>query len=171
VESKEWGDLASGGKIFEQVVARDIMTPCTLLLHTDHALRRAAALLGQTGLPAMPVVDGNGKLAGLVTEEEVSGASARDEHTALRVRDVMVTDLAVLDESAGFAAVRETLISGVRSLVVIVCNGKPTGLVTSDSLASLGVRLTADSFAPKAPWSTSSRYLIVPDLCPLNDGA
>jgi two-component system cell cycle response regulator len=170
-ESKEWGDLVASGKMFEQVVARDIMTPCTLLLHMDHALRRAAALIRQTGLPAMPVVDANGKLVGLVTEKEVSSAAARDEHAPLRVRDVMVTDLAVLDEDAGFAAVRETLTSGARSLVVIVCNDKPTGVVTSDSLASLGVRLSAESFSPTEPWSASSRYLIVPDLCPLGDGA
>jgi diguanylate cyclase (GGDEF)-like protein len=170
-ESKKWGGLVSSGKIFEQVVARDIMTPCTLLLHADHALQRATSLVRQTGLPAMPVVDANGKLLGLVTGTEVSVASARDEHSPLRVGDVMTTDLAVLDEDAGFSAVREALTSGARSLVVIVCNGKPTGLVTSDNLASLGVRLTADSFAPKAPWSTSSNYLIVPDLCPLDDGA
>ena len=78
-ESKEWGNLVASGKMFEQVVARDIMTPCTLLLHMDHALRRAAALIRQTGLPAMAVVDANGKLVGLVTEGDVSRGSARDE--------------------------------------------------------------------------------------------
>ena len=44
---------------------------------------------------------------------------------------------------------------------LIVDRGRPTGVVSCDSLSSLGVTLTSETFAPQAPSSDTSGYLLV----------
>jgi hypothetical protein len=39
------------------------------------------------------------------------------------------------------------------------------GCLTSNNLATLGARITAESFAPGQPFDNSSSYLVVPDHC------
>jgi two-component system, cell cycle response regulator len=164
-DRQAWSELVADGRLFDRVVARDVMTPCTLLLRDDQGAGRAARLLKQTGLGAMPVVDPDGCLVGLVVERALRTAEAAGD-SALRVKDLMIADPAALDEEADFATLRRALEADARSVVVIVSERRPTGLVLPENLAALAVPLTSESFAPAEPWSGSAAYLIVPDLKP-----
>ena len=48
---------------------------------------------------------------------------------------------------------------------MITRDRRPVGIVTLDSLGVLGSKLTTDSFLPDVPFSQTSSYLVVPDLC------
>ena len=173
--SAAWQEVVEGGKMFAGVLARDVMTPCTLLLRVDQRATRAAVLMSQTGLSAIPVIAADGTLAGVVMHGELlaedghcgmsrtAGASSTAGGEAL-VADVMQTGMATLPENATFDVLRKTLTDDDCPLVVIVCDGRPTGIVTAECLATLAARLDRGTFTPARPFVWSPDYLIVPDL-------
>ena len=168
-DSEAWADFAAPGKLFERTLARDVMTPCTLVLDEEDSVAQAAALLQQAKLDTLPVVDTNGKLLGVVSEEAILRHPAGEQRALQKVRDIMTTDLPVYEEEASFAELRDFFTTDTRPLVAVVCNEKPVGLVTPNNLAVLSMPLTTDTFAPETPFSKTTDYLLVSDLCPLSD--
>ena len=162
-DTRAWTDLAAPGKLFEHTVARDVMTPCPLVLRYDDRLGRAAALLKQTGLNELPVADASGKLVGLVTAEQVPAPSGGDDGPlSVPVSEVMDRDVPSYDEDASFATLMTFFARGSGGMVVIVNDGCPTGLVTPAGLTSLGQPLTRDTFTAGVP-SSASDYLLISD--------
>ena len=164
-ESKAWTMLAAPGKLFERTLARDVMTPSTLTIEPDEPVAQAAALLRQSQLTAIPVVDENGKLVGLVSETSVPAGRADIERSSRRVRDVLSLDPPRYDEETTFAALMDFFTRDSRSLIVITHQDRPTGVVTRASLAALSEPLTSDSFAASRPYSGTSDYLLVAEIC------
>ena len=76
----------------------------------------------------------------------------------------MQTGVATLPENATFDALRKTLTADDCPLVVIVSDGRPTGIVAAECLATLAARLDRGTFTPARPFAWSPDYLIVPDL-------
>ena len=76
-DADAWAAFAADGKLFHTTLARDVMQPCPLLLHLDETLDQAHALLSLTGLAQAPVVDAEGKLAGLVSLDQLAAARLR----------------------------------------------------------------------------------------------
>ncbi len=164
-ESKAWTTLAAPGKLFERTLARDVMTACTLAIKPDEPVAHAVALLRQSQLAAIPVVDETGKLVGLLSESSIPAGRADLERSTRKVRDVLSLDPPRYDEETTFAALMEFFTRDSRSLVVITHQDRPTGMVTRASLAALSEPLTADSFAPRRPYSRTSDYLLVAETC------
>ncbi|MBI2823513.1 MAG: diguanylate cyclase [Planctomycetia bacterium] len=165
-ESNAWTNLAAPGKLFERTVARDVMTPTTITLHPDQPATQAAALLRRTVQPAFPVVNDDGKLLGVLGIEDCP-AGADQDRSARLVRDVLRFDPVRFDEETSFTELMNFFTHDARSLVVVVDDGRPTGIVTRDALAALSEPLTAASFAPTAECSDASDYLVVPEACTL----
>ena len=103
--------------------ARDIMTSQPTTVPPETPLEAVAALMAERGISGLPVVDGTGKLGGLVTDGDLMRRlSAKEDKPASffaallganadqaiayarahgrRVRDVMSTDLATVQEDA-----------------------------------------------------------------------
>jgi diguanylate cyclase (GGDEF)-like protein len=169
-DAAAWAALASPGKLFERTRAGDVMTPCTVRLRPEQPLGEAAALVGPVPPAAVPVVDDGGKLTGLVFPESLAGAAGGRGRESPRVADVMTADVPRFEEDATFAALHDFFTRDPRPVAVVTRRGKPTGLVTPDSLASLSHPLAADTFAPGLPFSDKSEYLVVPDLRLLGEG-
>jgi diguanylate cyclase (GGDEF)-like protein len=169
-EAAAWADLAAPGRLFEHTVARDVMTPCTATLRGDDPVDRAAALLEQTGLFAVPVVDGEGKLAGVITQETDWNRLSGSWRGRRQVREVMNTHPPCENEFTSFSALVDFFAADSGSLLVIVDGGRPTGLVTRDNLAALSEPLTTASFSPHADEPAhGSRYLLVAEACTAPD--
>ncbi len=162
-ETRAWSELAAPGKLFERTVARDVMTPWTLQLQAEQGLREALALLRQTRLTAAPVVDAQGNHVGMLFDSDRLTTSGEAEHRTRRVAEVMTADVPYCEEDTSFSRLMEIFTQDACSLISILHNGKPTGFVTAEGLASLGKPLFADHFAPSGPFSIACDYLRVAD--------
>ncbi len=164
-----WADFAAPGKLFERTTARDVMTPVTRTLRPGELAADAAAALRRTRAAGLPVVHPDGTLAGLVLPESLPADAPGSPPDSLRVGDVMTSDVPQQEETAKFAALREFFTRDSRPVIVIVRNGRPTGLVTPDNLAALSTPLSTETFAV-AECLPGSAGLVVPDLRPLEAG-
>jgi two-component system, cell cycle response regulator len=127
-------DAASPFHLLQDSAARDLFTPHGLELRADDSLADVAALFRRTRLPAFPVVDGSGELAGLLTDDAVR--KARPSGAAARVADVMSLDVPTFDEQTDFVTLLQYFAQHPEAVAVVVRDGKPTGLLTSDSLVA-----------------------------------
>jgi len=165
-QDETWSALAAPGKIFEGAVARDVMTPLADELLAEDLASVAAALLRRSKLAALPAVDDDGKLLGIVTEDcVVNDRSARVAANAT-VGQVMNREARRLDESASFADLIETFDKEPTAPIVITYDGRATGLVTPESLGLLGRKLSKESLRATGSYSPRSDYLVIPDLDP-----
>lgn len=168
-ETAAWTELATPGKLFERTVARHVMTPCTLLLRPQQTMRQAAALIRRTGVNEAPVVDDRGSLAGLLSREKALEYARAAKPPRQTVADLMETNPVTHDEETPLAELIERFNEGDHSAIVILRDGQPTGLVTTEGLASLSQPLTIASFSSDVSCTAGSDYLLVPDLAPAAD--
>jgi len=161
-ELKRWRELAAPGRMFELTTARDVMTPCAVTLRPEDAAGLASSLLARTRLPAIPVVDGNGKMLGLVAQPDPTGSGSR-QRTPATVGEMLSTDTPRFEEEATFGELVDLFIREERPLVVVVRDGRPQGLVLRATLAALIEPVSAEQFAPRGPYRGDSEYLIVAD--------
>jgi len=161
-EEAAWAELATPGRLFEHTVARDVMTPCVVTLRVDDPVDRAAAVLRQTRLFAVPVVDEQGQLAGIVTQETDWSRLSSSWRGRKSVGEVMNTHPASENEYTSFASLVESISADSNSVIVIVDERRPTGLITRDNLASLSEPLHTASFAPETEETEHpTEYLLV----------
>jgi CBS domain-containing protein len=165
-EATAWAELATPGRLFEDTVARDVMTACPVQLRVDDSVDRAAALLEQTGLYAVPVVDGQGKLTGVVTQETDWSRLSGSWRGKRNVREVMIAHPPSENEFTSFGALVDFFAADPGSLLVIVADHRPTGIVTRDNLAALSEPLNSTSFHPlDEEIGVGSKYLLVAEAC------
>jgi CBS domain-containing protein len=63
-------DLVRHGVTPERHVS-DIMTPMSLTVHEDQSVSKASALMAYEGIHRLPVVDGSGRVVGLLSSLDV----------------------------------------------------------------------------------------------------
>jgi diguanylate cyclase (GGDEF)-like protein len=168
-ESRAWTDLAAPGRLFERTVARNVMLPCPVTLSAKDPLLTAVAIFRRTQLAALPVVDSTGKLTGLLLEETVFDELSDDRVRTDAVGEAMISEPPRFEEKERFATLLDCLTRQAHTVAVITHQGRPTGIVTRQSLATLTCSLTADSFAPEESNLEGSELLVVPELCPAGE--
>jgi CBS domain-containing protein len=141
------------------------MTPSTLTLRPDESLGRAIALFRQTGVQAIPVVEGLAGLQGIVPRR-ILGSVAEDGLSGRKVADVMTSSVTRFEETTPMHALMEHFLGTDDALAIIMDGDIPTGIVSRRNLRMLIEPLSGDSFAPRSPFVSTSDYLLVPDLCP-----
>ena len=166
-EDKQWVELAQNGALFERTLARDIMVPCTLVVRKEDTLAEAVALFEQTQLQALPVVDEDGKLAGLLTASTVRLRLETDGSASKPASSAMTSDVASFDERTTLDALIDYFTQESPLAIAIVHKGRPTGLVTPSSLATLSEQLTTDSFSDNGS-RRGRAALIVPNFCAID---
>ncbi len=164
-ETREWEDLATQGRLFDNTVARDVMISCPLVACGDDDLQRVAELLDQTRLSDIPVVDAHGKVVGLFNRDRLPGQMSRSSTWRKKVKDVMDRDAPMVGEDTSFNDLMDFFTSGddAQYVAIVVRHDQPLGMVFRNGLAALSEPLTTDRFAPEIPCSLSSDYLLVPD--------
>jgi two-component system cell cycle response regulator len=164
-EETRWSQLAQAGQLFDTTLARHVMTPNTATLGPDSPLGRAIALFRQTGLQAIPVVDGQGALQGIVPRR-ILGWIAEDGLTGKTIAEVMTSAVTRFDETTPMNALMEHFLGTDDPLAIILSGDAPTGIVSRRNLRTLIEPLSSESFSPRSPFVPTSDYLLVPDLCP-----
>jgi diguanylate cyclase (GGDEF)-like protein len=156
-----WHELAAPGKLFEDTTARDVMVPCATSLNVDDTLMQAAAKFRRTGAASLPVTEKSGALVGLLTDEAVADLPTGRNSETRRVRDVMSKTVPRYQPETSFNDLMDFFVRGSGSVLVVVENGKPIGIVTRTSITSLIEPVKTDTFAPSESFSPSSEFLLV----------
>jgi CBS-domain-containing membrane protein len=111
------------------LTAADVMTSPAITVSPDASLVEAARQLDRHHAKRLPVVDGNGRLIGLVTPRNLLRIFLRPDED---IRDEIITDALAGDLGASPAKVRVTVAGGVVTL---------GGQVPAKSMIPLAVRL------------------------------
>lgn len=142
------------------VVAREIMSTDVFVFHPDDDIPYAARSLVERGIGGAPVVDGEGKLIGLVTEGDLIIQDATVHYptyirlldsfitlgkrhfeevlkkvTAVKVVDLMTTEVVTALESSTVEELATKMHDlNVSRIPIVDESGRPVGLVTKSDI-------------------------------------
>lgn len=134
--------------------ARDIMTSPVVTVRTGTAVREAAALLAERGFTALPVVDDDDRLIGMVTEADlvrdrfprdprslISGEERTEAPSAARtVGEVMSSPATAMGPGSDIVDVTVALLSAGQRSMPIVDGARVIGIVTRRDLVRVVAR-------------------------------
>jgi CBS domain-containing protein len=138
--------------------ARDVMTREVVTVRPGTSVKCAAEILATRGFAALPVVDGDGRLLGIVTEADVLRDRVlpdprlrlrRDADTGsapppVHVGGVMTTDVRTVEAAADVAEPARLLVDeGLRS-VPVIDRGRLVGIVSRRDLVRTLIRSDDD---------------------------
>jgi CBS domain-containing protein len=166
--------------------AKDVMTPHVLSVAPDASISAAARLMLQNRISGLPVVDGSGKLVGMVTEGDflrrteigtqrqrarwieflIGPGRLADEYSrssGRSVSDVMTRDVHTASIDASLDDIVRVMERHRVKRVPVVEEGKVVGIVTRANLlhALAGI---ADEIAPSSAGDTAIREQIFAEL-------
>lgn len=151
--------------------AKDVMSDGVMSIAADATVLEAAGLLVGNRVSAMPVVDADGVMIGIVSEADLIGhadrgtapvtAAHHGAHT-LRVTDVMTSDIVTADENASLAEVSELMLKHAIKRVPIVRDGMVVGIVSRVDL--LQALVSPGDPAPARAASERLRYAVAAAL-------
>jgi diguanylate cyclase (GGDEF)-like protein len=121
-------------QIFDDIRARDVMSPLGACLHENATIDEAARFLLRTGIPSSPVLDTEGRLVGFVSEKEIMAAMASPDCWQRAVNTAMRTNVIRYEEDTPIRVVYEFLCRVAIHRVVITKEGRPTGTISRDAL-------------------------------------
>lgn len=142
-----------------RLTVRDVMTPDVVTVRVDASFKEVARLLDENSVSALPVLDADGRLAGVVSEadllpKEYRGvrpkprrltSAARRQETAKAsgdvAGDVMTAPAVTIDPDAMLAeAARKMVTEHVKRLPVVSVGGDLLGIVSRADLVSAFLR-------------------------------
>lgn len=138
------------------MLVKDVMTREPVTVRVDTPVKEAATILSERQITALPVVDGTGRLRGVVSEADLlRDAFTRDPRSHLipdsgetrdrakAVADVMTPHAITVHESTDAADAAELMTStSIKSLPVVDERGHLVGIISRSDL--IAVRARAD---------------------------
>ena len=177
--------------------ARDIMSTPAVTVTAGAPVSKAVHILSTRGFSALPVVDRDGTLVGVVSEADViqnrfvapvaplgAGSGAAHERAAQTVGQVMTSPPAFVDEAANLGTIADTMISDRRRIVPVVDGTKLVGVISRsdvmrylagrDAQVALDIRRSLRGFGNPDRWSvnvTNGEATILDDAIDRSDHA
>jgi CBS domain-containing protein len=126
-----------------------IMSTDLITLTPESTVADARSLMQSNRIHHLPVIDGKDSLVGLVTLTNVLAATdsfLRDPEnrihaTDLQVKDIMVTDIATIDEHASLRQAAMFIEKHQIGCLPIVTNGKLRGIITDTDFVGVAINL------------------------------
>jgi len=126
-----------------------IMTTDLITIPPTESLETARTLMHDNHIHHLPVVDPDNKLVGLVTLTNVLAATdsiLRDpdkcmQASEISIRDIMVTDVATVDERASMRQAALFLENHGIGCLPVVKNGKLHGIITDTDFVGVAINL------------------------------
>jgi diguanylate cyclase (GGDEF)-like protein len=116
------------------IVARDIMAEALFCPHEDDTVRQVTDFFLQLRLDSAPVVDSEGRLVGMVSVTDLMMTTASGEGWQQRVGEVTKTSVVSYEENTPVKQIFDFLARISLSRVIVVEQGRPTGIISRDSL-------------------------------------
>jgi CBS domain-containing protein len=113
------------------ITARDVMTPEVMTVSPETHTENAARTLFNASISGLPVVDGDGKLVGVVTEYDIIAKEGRT------VADIMSPDVITVSEETDAETVAHILIERRVRRLPVVREGVVVGIVSRSDLVRL----------------------------------
>lgn len=128
----------------DEIMSRDVET-----LTTQDSLATASELMSQRGIRHLPIVDAQGKLAGLVTQSDLLSASAsrlagdapKRLPADICIAEFMTRNVATVDERAGLRQAAMYLQRHKYGCLPVVTDGELRGIVTDFDFVTVAVNL------------------------------
>jgi len=156
--------------------AKDLMSHPVVTVGPEDSVRDAAALLARHGFTALPVVNVDGDVVGIVTEADVMREriqpDPRSGHISATappqtVGEVMTTDVVVMAAGSDVAGVVRSMLDGALRAVPIVDGGRLVGILTrrdlmrcigrDDALVASDVRHRLEIYGGPGRWTVTAR--------------
>ena len=118
------------------MLIRDIMSRDVVLLSPDEPIERAARLMAERDIGALPVGEGD-RLVGMITDRDIAVRGIADGKSGQKVRDVMTVGVKyVFDDEQTEDAARNMGQLQVRRLPVVDRDKRLVGIVAMADLAA-----------------------------------
>jgi CBS domain-containing protein len=126
---------------------RDVMTSPAIVLSSQEALGRAAAIMARHEIKRLPVVDQNQKIVGIISRVDVLKQllsvetrpviSKIPSGSAQTIDEIMISEIPLVREAAGLTEIVNALIeSGMRKVIVVDADQRPVGLISDSDVVS-----------------------------------
>lgn len=123
--------------------SNQIMSQPVHVCRSDDTLNRAAQLMWDHDCGALPVVDPEGRLVGIVTDRDICMAAYTQGQplSSMRVESAMARDVCTVRPEVSIGEVEKLMREKqVRRIPVVDADGKPVGIVSIKDLASDALR-------------------------------
>jgi CBS domain-containing protein len=159
--------------------ACDVMTKDVVSVRPSTTIKEAAKTLGDRGFTALPVIDDDGRVVGVVSEADLVrdrfltdpryrgtdvDSSTVDRTVVEVVGDVMTTPAAVMSQIADIAQVAKTMLADRHRFMPIVDGSVLVGVVTRRDLVAVLARtdaqIAADVRGKLAAYGGSDRWTV-----------
>ena len=110
--------------------AADIMTTNVITVKKDMVLTEVIALLLRWHISALPVVDDEGKMIGIVSEIDLVNLTFDGNAADTKVEEVMVTDIVSFSPNANLAELVQSFSQKHLRRVPIIEEGKVVGVIS-----------------------------------------
>ncbi|MCW9052725.1 MAG: CBS domain-containing protein [Motiliproteus sp.] len=130
----------------------DIMTAKVAYIEDSASLREARNVMKELSVRHLPVVDGNGGMAGILSQrvilaeviklvDQVGVAKLEEAEGNISIRDIMQTDFQVIHSGADLKLAGKYFLEHKHSCLPVVDQGALVGIVTSQDFVKLCVKL------------------------------
>ncbi len=110
------------------ITVADVMVANVLVVHSGDSIDDAVALIVDSRITGVPVVDEQHRVLGIVAESDVLGKPGRT------VDDVMTRDVITVEEMASLDSAAETMLTRRIRRLPVVRDGKLVGILTRADL-------------------------------------
>ena len=109
---------------------KDIMVKDVITVKEDTSIYDAIQLMIDNNITGLPVVNDDGYLKGILSEEDALDLLTEDEDHTGKVKDYMTTDIVTFDQNEDYIAICECLINNHFRRVPILAEGKVAGIIS-----------------------------------------
>jgi CBS-domain-containing membrane protein len=137
--------------------AKDVMSDGVMSVNASATVLEAAQLLVNAGVSAVPVIDNQGMMVGILSEADLirgiaaqaDPAKAMAEAKSRRVAEVMTKDVATAGEDTSLSDIAALMLSRKIKRVPVLRDGAVVGIVSRIDLLQALVSLGAGMYVPK----------------------
>lgn len=123
-----------------KIKVKEISSKQVLVISKEEPLKAAARIFSERKIRALPVVDSNNRLVGLITSTDVSRAYVEGD-SAAKVEKYMRPEVPLIREDDDvYDAINLMMSKNIGRLVVIDEKGDPVGIITRTDVLGLFVR-------------------------------
>jgi diguanylate cyclase (GGDEF)-like protein len=119
---------------FDQLLARDVMTTLVAGLHQDDKVGRAVEFFLQLRINSAPVVDHEGRLVGVLSDKDAMAILLWPGWWDTTIAEVMRKSVVAYEEDTPAHVIYEFLCRVAIRSVIVVKDGRPTGVISRASL-------------------------------------